>query len=146
MAKLRYESPKKMEDKINEYFDSLKGEHLLDQNGEPVIFKGRLVYQKEPVPPTVCGLALFLGLKSRQSLLNYQKRSEKFDDVVSRAKLRIEAYAESRLYDRDGSRGAQFTLENNFGWKKEDPVQNSDGNNLVEAIIKSAEELNNHEL
>lgn len=38
-------------------------------------------------------------------------------DTITRAKTMIEAYTEERLFDRDGSNGAQFSLRNNFaGW------------------------------
>ena len=38
-------------------------------------------------------------------------------NTITRAKTKIEEYAESRLFDRDGSNGAQFSLRNNFkGW------------------------------
>lgn len=146
MATLKYKSAEKMEKKIEEYFESLKGEQILDSEGNPVIYKGHIVYQSEPIPPTVCGLALHLGFKSRQSLLNYKNRSKGFEEVIAKAKLRIEAYAEGRLYDRDGSRGAQFTLENNFGWKKDDVVNGGEGNNLMEAITESIKGLNQHEV
>ena len=40
-------------------------------------------------------------------------------DTITRAKARVEAYAEERLFDRDGSNGAQFSLRNNFrGWNE----------------------------
>lgn len=146
MAALRYKTAKEMEEKIDNYFESLKGQPLLDCEGQPVVCKGHIVYLEEPTPPTVCGLALHLGLKSRQSLLNYKNRSKAFEEVISRSKLRIEAYAEGRLFDRDGSRGAQFTLENNFGWKKDDAVNNGEGNNLIDAIAESLKDLNQHEV
>ncbi len=48
--------------------------------------------------------------------MNYQAKKE-FNDTITRAKSRVEEYAESRLFDRDGSNGAQFSLRNNFkGW------------------------------
>lgn len=146
MAYLKFKSAKEMEEKINEYFESLGGEILTDSEEKPVIYKGRIVYKTEPIPPTVCGLALYIGLKSRQSLLNYQKRSKAYEDVIAHAKLRIEAYTEGRLFDRDGSRGAQFSLENNFGWKRDPQSENGGGNNLMEAIAKSAKELNDLEI
>ena len=62
-------------------------------------------------PPTVTGLALALGFTSRQALLNYQAKPE-FVDTITRAKARVEQYAEERLFDRDGSNGAQFSLRN----------------------------------
>ena len=59
------------------------------------------------------GLALALGFTSRQALLNYQAKPE-FVDTITRAKPMVEAYTEERLFDRDGSNGAQFSLRNNF--------------------------------
>ena len=34
------------------------------------------------------------------------------------AKAQCEAYAEERLFDRDGTNGAQFSLRCNFGWNE----------------------------
>jgi hypothetical protein len=59
-----------------------------------------------------------LGFTSRQALLNYQGR-KLFHDAVTRAKTRCEEYVESRLYDRDGARGAEFSLGYNFRWAKD---------------------------
>ena len=39
-----------------------------------------------------------------------------FSRVIQRAKQVIEAYAEGRLYDRDGSNGARFVLDCCYGW------------------------------
>lgn len=74
---------------------------------------------KKQRPPTVTGLALALGFTSRQALLNYQSKKQ-FVDTITRAKARVEQYAEERLFDRDGQKGAQFSLRYNFaGWKDE---------------------------
>ena len=81
--------------------------------GEPVIVDAH--------PPTVTGLALALGFTGRQALLNYQAKKQ-FVDTITRAKSRCEEYAESRLFDRDGARGAQFSLEHNFRWNADDPT------------------------
>ena len=40
-------------------------------------------------------------------------------------KIRCEQYAEERLYDKDGSGGAQFSLRANFGWQDK-PEQQQD--------------------
>ena len=89
---------------------------MLDKFGNEIYLHQR--------PPTVTGLALALGFASRQALLNYQGRKE-FNDTITRAKARCEQYAEERLYDRDGTHGAQFSLRANFGWNdkpKEQPA------------------------
>lgn len=108
-----YDAPQEMQKKIDEYFILCAGEKALDDEGNPIITKYGYLYKVEPKPPTMTGLALALGLNSRQALLNYQGR-EKFNDTVTRAKARIEEYAESRLFDKDGANGAKFSLANNF--------------------------------
>ena len=61
-----------------------------------------------------------------QALLNYQARSKAFNDTLTRAKSRCEEYAEARLYDKDGSNGAKFSLANNFkGWSEHPEAQQS---------------------
>lgn len=113
----KYRDVEEIEDKIEYYFKSCEGEPLLDDEGKPVVNKyGYPCWIKAPKPPTVTGLALALGFTNRLSLLNYQGKKE-FINTITRAKSRVEEYAESRLFDREGSNGAQFSLRNNFkGW------------------------------
>ena len=119
----RYKTKEEIEEKIEAYFRSCEGEALLDENGNAVTDKGGrpiLIHQR---PPTVTGLALALGFTSRQALLNYQAKPE-FVDTITRAKSMVEAYTEERLFDRDGSNGAQFSLRNNFrGWNERQPSE-----------------------
>lgn len=113
----KYKNKEEIEDKIEQYFKLCEGEPLLDDEGNQVVNKyGYPCWLKAPKPPTVTGLALALGFCCRRDLLYYQGKKE-FCDTITRAKSRIEEYAESRLFDRDGSNGAQFSLRNNFkGW------------------------------
>ena len=112
----KYKCKEEIEEKIDAYFKECEGEIL--KNDE-----GKIVYNKfgNPViinqkPPTVTGLALALGFTTRLSLINYQGKKE-FMNTITRAKTMIEAYTEERLFDREGSNGAQFSLRNNFkGW------------------------------
>jgi hypothetical protein len=112
-----YKSVEEMQAKIDAYFEKCEGtvltregEVVVDKYGEPV-----MVGRK---PLTITGLALALGFNSRQSLLNYQDKEE-FVDTITRAKARVEQYAEERLFDKDGANGAKFSLANNFkGWKE----------------------------
>ena len=87
---------------------------MKDSDGTLVLYKGHPVVIGAK-PPTVTGLALALGFASRQAMLNYQGRKQ-FNDAITRAKARCEAYAEARLYDRSGANGAKFSLRCNFGW------------------------------
>ncbi len=64
---------------------------------------------------TVTGLALHLGLNSRQSLINNEGYSEEFLDAIKRAKLRVEMYYEEHLVESNAA-GSIFALKN-FGWR-----------------------------
>lgn len=112
---LKYKTAAELESAIEKYFKDCEGEILKDKDGQPMLDKfGQPIVYKDH-PPTVTGLALALGFTNRQALLTYQGRAA-FSDTITRAKARCEEYAESRLYDRDGARGAQFSLERNFRW------------------------------
>ena len=117
-APRKYKTVKQMEKAIEAYFESCKGEPLVGADGQPILDKYGDVILIHAHPPTVTGLALALGFTGRQALLNYQERPE-FMDTITRAKARCEAYAETRLYDRDGANGAKFSLGCNFGWRSE---------------------------
>ena len=115
-----------MQEAIDEYFADCEGRPLKDESGEVVLNKNGSPVIVGAHPPTVTGLALWLGFKTRQSLLNYQHRSDRFNDILTVAKSKCEEYAERRLFDRDGVNGAKFSLANNFkGWS-EKPENNSD--------------------
>lgn len=117
---LIYKSADEMQKKIDEYFADCEGKPLRDEDGHVLTDKYGKPVLTGAHPPTVTGLALFLGFGGRQALLNYQGRKA-FKDTVTRAKARVEEYAESRLFDKDGFQGARFTLERNFkGWREED--------------------------
>lgn len=129
----RYKDPNEMQLIIDQYFEDCEGKPLLDNDNKPVLNK-----YDEPIyigakPPTITGLALALGFTSRLALLNYQDKPE-FINTVTRAKARVEAYAESRLFDRDGANGAKFSLTNNFkGWRETQGIEitGADGGPLL---------------
>lgn len=106
----RYKTAAEMQAAIDEYF--------IERGDKPV---------------TLSGLALHLGFTSRQSLINYKHKNKAFLDTISKAKLRCEDYTESRLYDRDGQRGAEFSLRCNFGWN--DKVQEDGDTEKLDAIL-----------
>lgn len=114
----KYKSAKEMQEKIDKYFEScfrpvatiIQGQQIIlrDEKGE--------ILKEQYRPFTIAGLANALNM-SRQSLLNYSK-DEEFFDTIMRAKRKCEVYAEERLYDKEGNKGAIFSLSNNFdGWK-----------------------------
>lgn len=114
----KYKSKEEIEEKIEKYFKDCEGYALTDKAGNPVFDKHENPIIVGQRPPTITGLALALGFTSRQALLDYQAKKE-FLDTITRAKTRVEQYTEERLFDRDGTNGAQFSLRNNFkGWNR----------------------------
>ncbi|MBQ6945372.1 MAG: hypothetical protein IJN43_13750 [Ruminococcus sp.] len=134
-----YKTVEQMKEKIEEYFELCEGEPYFDEEGKPFFTdKGVIIYKVQPKPPTVTGLALALGFASRQALLNYQGKDE-FNDTITRAKSRVEEYAETRLFDKEGSNGAKFSLANNFeGWREK---QSLDLEGMKQVIINGEDEL-----
>lgn len=132
----KYKSKKELQKKIDQYFNSCEGVSMLDYDGKPVRNKWGYPIIIGAKPPTVTGLALALGFASRQALLNYQEKEE-FYDTITRAKARVEQYAEERLFDKEGASGAQFSLRNNFkGWDadKKDDTKDAGGVVIVNNI------------
>ena len=114
----KFKSVEAMERLIEAYFEGCRGEVLRGAGDVPVLNKYGEVVMVGARPPTMTGLALALGFADRSSLLDYEGKPQ-FEAVIRRAKSRIEQYTEERLFDRDGNRGAQFSLQNNFrGWKE----------------------------
>ena len=127
----KFESVEELEQRIEAYFEDCKGELLKDDDGKPVLDKRGQPVMLGVRPPTVTGLALALGFADRRSLLNYEAKA-KYAKVITRAKSRIEQYAEERLYDRDGCMGARFNLRNNFrGWSDESRAEGADVEDLT---------------
>lgn len=134
-----YKTARQMQKAIDKYFQDCQGKPLLDDNGDVLTDKKGNPVLIGDRAPTITGLALALGFNSRQALLNYQAREE-FNDTITRAKTRCEEYAESRLYDRDGARGAEFSLKYNFRW--EDPKLSAPGADAeTDPLSKSLEEF-----
>lgn len=120
-----FESAEQMQTLIDAYFEECNGKPFLDEDGNPMRNKYGKIIRDDRRPYTITGLALALGFTSRQALLNYEGKEE-FVDTIRRAKSRVERYAEERLYDKDGSNGAKFSLANNFkGWSEKQQIEGS---------------------
>lgn len=96
------------------YFEWIKGEkgEQYEVNDEGMEVR---VWIREPEPPTMTGLALFLGFTSRQSLHDYVDRKDEFSYIVRVALMRVENGYERRLSGMAPT-GAIFALKN-MKWK-----------------------------
>ena len=100
-----YDSPASMEKRMNDYFaqcDAFKT--------SKVDYDGRVTTFSNPAPYTFSGMAYHLGFSNAESLSDYEKRPE-FSEIISRARLKIEAWWESRLA-ANSNNGAIFWLKN----------------------------------
>jgi len=123
--------------RIKNYFDSRYGP-VLDRNRNPVTDENGNVITEIINPPTVSGLALALGLDEREKLTAFTKNKAVLHDVKC-AVMRIEEYAEERLFFKDANTaGIKLYLAVNFKrWAGEDiPVEDEE---LPEEYNKWAE-------
>lgn len=119
----KYKTADEMQKAIDKYFEDCKGIKALDDEGKPIYTKYGYLYEIEPEPPTMSGLAIAIGFLDRSSLLDYGNKEE-FSLTIRAAKARVERYAETRLYDKDGANGAKFNLSNNFrGWREKQEIE-----------------------
>lgn len=108
-------------ERFERYCDKCKGKMLIDQeSGQPAINKyGEPMFVGKRVP-TMSGLALALGFINRKDMIAYARNGE-HKKLIQAMMTKMEEYAEQRLYDRNGQKGAMFALCNNFsGWTQLD--------------------------
>lgn len=100
--------------RCDEYFEWIKGEKGEDYEVDEDGIK-RKIWIRDPEPPTIVGLSLFLGFTDRQSLYDYINRNDDFSCVVKMALTRVEGGYERRL-SGTAPTGAIFALKN-MKWK-----------------------------
>lgn len=124
-----YPSAGKLSALIDEYFYQIAGSYHWEESpvkitktttAETVKQK---VWDQEPEPPTLTGLALHLGFNSKEAFEDYEKAG-RFADQLKRARLRIEAEYEKKLHFQS-STGAIFALKS-MGWTDKDTSKNGD--------------------
>lgn len=92
----KYNSPEEMQKAIEAYFKEIK---------------------LETRPPSVCGLALYLGFASRVSFFDYDDYSDEFSFIIKKAKTKIEQYHEEQLGVKNCA-GHIFWLKANAQWQE----------------------------
>ena len=117
-----------------------------NRGGRPAVFKTpaemlEKVYAyfhkqaAEEKPPTIAGLALFLGFCDRRSLFDYETRGEGFSYVIKKARTIVEEWHETMLAEGKANSGNIFWLKNH-GWTDEIKSEVK-----TTVVIKSAKEL-----
>ena len=117
----KYRTPEDLKEHIDDYFKSCTIP-MKDENGEIVHDRTGKEIMVQVKPLTISGMANHLGIAT-DTLRTYQVRAKagkippEYADIIISARQKIEEYAESQLYSRDGSRGGQFVLQAGFGWQ-----------------------------
>jgi len=93
---LNYDDPKKLQDKIDEYFDQTD-------------------------KPTISGMAIYAGFSDRYSFYEYEKRP-KFTYTIKRARARMTEYYETNVFDH--AAGSIFMLKN-LGYSDKQTIDNT---------------------
>lgn len=122
-----YESKEALQERIDEYFDYIKGEKadddLLGDEDSVEAMLRPVMWIRSPEPATITGLALFLGFCSRQSFYDYEKK-RKFAYTIKRARLKVEQEYEKKLTTSSSPTGSIFALKN-LGWKDKTETEHS---------------------
>tara|TARA_R110000772_G_scaffold63143_1_gene141577 strand:+ start:2852 stop:3241 length:390 start_codon:yes stop_codon:yes gene_type:complete len=119
---LAFETVEDLSKAIDNYFKS--DAYIPDKEGNPEYL------------PTVSGLALSIGV-DRRTIVNYSNREEYFP-TIKKARARIEAFVETRLYGNNVT-GCIFNLKNNFDWKDKSEVSQTNIEMTHEQWLESLE-------
>lgn len=109
----KFETAQQLYDKADEYFTWIKGEK--DDKGGWI---------REPEPPTITGVTLFLGFESRQSFYDYSEKGD-FSYALKKIRTRVENRYEQNLHANNPT-GSIFALKN-MGWKDKTETEHSGG-------------------
>lgn len=129
----KFTSADSLTDLINAYFKYIEGDYRLEVKStkkatEQAELAEHKVYDREPEPATLAGLALYLGFNSKHEFDTYE-RTGKFANLVKQARLRVEAAYEKKLYQQ--SSGIIFALKS-MGWNEK-----SDNDTTPVDVIKT---------
>lgn len=113
-----YNTPEELTEQVNHYFNYIKGfyeeqEFEVKAKDGSTETETKKVCVREPEPPTITGLCIYLGFESRQSFYDYAEKKE-FAYAIKSAKIRIESEYEKRLHYQHCT-GPIFALKN-MGW------------------------------
>lgn len=127
---IKWNSPEHLKGLVDEYFASCQGIIFNPRTGMPFYDEDGRPRIGQIKPYTISGLACYIHVEttsikkySREQIdaLGYPTDEDysgpQYSDIILEARKRIEAFAEERLYDRDGFNGGKFVLNCAFGWQ-----------------------------
>ena len=124
--------------RIADYFKWIEGEYHTENlpfkatAKSPPETREQKVWDREPQPPTLTGLAIYLGFDSVMAFEAYEKNG-RFASSLKRARLQIENAYEIQLHQQP-STGAIFALKS-LGWMEKTPSDAPDHEVTVKVEI-----------
>ena len=119
--------------RIDAYFNS-RLTPILDKSGVPVTDEKGEMIKKITLPYTLTGLALALGCESREELLSFE--NPEMSRYVKMSVLKVEEYAEERLFSKEASSGVKLFLAVNFDrWSDNSVSESSDDDYILPESI-----------
>jgi hypothetical protein len=125
----KYTDAEEFQRMVDEYFEYIKGEVV-----KKVATDGSIVeVTRSAEPPTITGMAYYLGFMSRSSFYEYEQEGE-FSDVCKRARMRVEARYEANLSGTTPT-GSIFALKN-MGWADRSLVDTTSGGKPLSNVVQ----------
>ena len=152
--KSRFKNPEEMRKKMDEYFESGRGEIMLDNNGKPVMYKGAPIYRDRKIP-TVMGLTLYLGYNDPRRLAHKLAEEKRKDPdaedkpgtyayYIKEAKLKLYEETAQASMNRESFQGARMQLITHYGMTDRPSVEvtlNNSINITNDDAMKALKEL-----
>lgn len=126
--KKKWKTPEDLRADIQTYINKC------NMNQKAVLQFGKVVMQPDPIPYTIEGLSLHLGV-TRETLMNYQRREgyEPFFGVILEFRQYVLSnMVENALMGKSHSSFSMFMLKNNFGFEDKKEVVNSGETIVIE--------------
>jgi len=103
---------------------------------EPEIFQEAIdtYFIPDNYPWTISGLCIHLGIV-KDTWYNYSKLKE-FSDSCKAAQIKIENYAENKLFTQPNVTGIIFNLKNNFNWVDKQEINSNNTNTNIDNTNK----------
>ena len=125
---------KEIKSRVDEYFASRLAP-LTDKNGNIMTDENGEIIKRIALPYTLTGLALAVGLESREELFKFE------DPEISRflkmSAMKVEEYAEERLFSKEAFSGVKLFLAVNFDrWSDSESEEESDEYSVPEYFEK----------
>lgn len=118
--------------RVAEYFESRLAP-VTDKNGVPLIDENGNIIKKIALPYTLTGLALAVGCESREELFSFE--NPEMNRFMKMSALKVEEYAEERLFSKEAFSGVKLFLAVNFDrWREDDTSIDDEVGELPDSI------------